>query len=119
MALLSRLALVVPREQVNAEVVQLVNDSAQALVEGFATLDPISQAWLLAVVPPIGLMEPMMAVARKSPDKYVQMTYLLYHVSDLSDPMIDAAKRNDDPDVRAAADLIETAINRARAASGQ
>ena len=119
MALLSRLALVVPREQVTPEVVQLVNDSAQALVEGFGTLDSISQAWLLAVVPPIALMDPMMAVARKSPDKYVQISYLLYHVNDLSDPMIDAGKRSDDPDVRTAADLVETAINRAQAASGQ
>ena len=119
MALLSRLALVVQGEQITPELVQLLRDSAQALVEGFAKIDPISQAWLLAVIPRISLMEPMLAIARKSPDKYVQISYLLYQVADLSDPMLDAAKRSDDPDVRTAADVLEAAIKRAQAASGQ
>ena len=119
MALLSRLALVLQPDQAAPELIQLVRESVQALAEGFAKIDSISQAWLLAVLPPIGLMEPMMAMARKSPDKYVQISYLLYHVTDPSDPMLDAAKRSDDPDIRSAADVVEAAIKRAQAASGQ
>ena len=99
--------------------IQLVRESVQALSEVFAKIDSISQAWLLTVLPPIGLMEPMKAMARKSPDKYVQISYLLYHVTDSSDPMLDAAKRSDDPDIRSAADVVEAAIERAQAASGQ
>ena len=119
MALLSRLALRIQPDQATPEQVQLVRDSAQALVEGFAKLDSISQAWLLAVVPPIGVMEPILAMARKSDDKYVQISYLLYQVADRSDPMLDAAKRSDDPDLRTAADVLEAAMNRAQAGSGQ
>ncbi len=119
MVLLSRLALVLQPEQATPEVIQLVRDSVEALVEGFAKIDSISQAWLLTALPSIGLLEPIMAMARKSPDKYVQISYLLYQVSGPSDPMLDAAKRSDDPDLQYVADLVEAAINRAQAASGQ
>ncbi len=119
MALLSRLALVLQPDQVTPELIQLVRESVDALVEGFAKIDSISQAWLLTVLPPIGLMESMMVMARKSPDKYVRISYLLYHVTDRSDPMLDAARRSDDPDLRFAADIVEAAIDRAQAASGQ
>ncbi len=116
MALLSRLAPGLSPDQINPNLVQLVRDSAQALAEGYAKLDPISQAWLLGVVPRINVIEPVLAMARKSADKYVQISYLLFHVVDPADPMLDAAKRSDDPDVKYAGEFLESAMNRAAAA---
>ena len=116
MALLSWLAPGLVPEQISADLIQLVRDSAQALAEGYAKLDPISQAWLLGVVPRMSVIEPMLAMARKSDDKYVQISYLLFHVQDPADPMLDAAKRSDDPDVKYAAEFLESAMSRAAAA---
>ena len=116
MALLSWLAPGLVPEQISADLIQLVRDSAQALAEGYAKLDPISQAWLLGVVPRINVIEPVLAMARKSTDKYVQISYLLFHVVDPADPMLDAAKRSDDPDVKYAAEFLESAMSRAAAA---
>ena len=116
MALLSQLAVGVAPVQVSADLVQLVGESVQALAEGYAKLDPISQAWLLGVVPRINVIQPMLAMARKSDDKYVQISYLLFHVEDPADPMLDAGKRSDDPDVKYAAEFLELAMKRAAAA---
>ncbi|MEE8155856.1 MAG: hypothetical protein V3T53_12965 [Phycisphaerales bacterium] len=117
MALLSRLAPGLdPNIQVTPELIELLQDSGQALAEGYAKLDPISQAWMLGVVPRIVVMEPVLAMARKSTDKHVQISYLLFHVVDPADPMLDAAKRSDDPDVKYAAEFLESAMNRAAAA---
>ncbi len=116
MALLSRLVPGVAPGQVNPNLVELVGDSVQALAEGYAKLDSISQAWLLGVVPRINVIQPMLAMARKSDDKYVQISYLLFQVEDPADPMLDAGKRSDDPDVKYAAEFLELAMKRAAAA---
>ena len=116
MALLSHLAPELQPGESSPDLVQFVRDSAQALAEGYAKLDPISQAWLLGVVPRISVLEPVLAMARKSTDKYVQISYLLFHVKNLDDPMLDAAKRSDDPDVKYAAEFLESAMSRAAAA---
>ena len=51
-----------------------------------------------------------------SNDKYVQISYLLFHVEDPADPMLDAGKRSDDPDVKYTAEFLELAMKRAAAA---
>ncbi len=88
---------------------QLITDATTVLAEGYARLDEVSQAWLLACLPRKGPFESIYGMARRDPRRLVQMSYLLYCLTGLDDPMIDAAKRGDDPVVRSVAELMEYA----------
>jgi hypothetical protein len=85
---------------------QLEEDAATAIAEAYAKLDPASRAWLLAVMPRLSpTLIPVYTMAQTDEDKHVQLMYLLYCLTGLDDPMIDAARRGSDPDVRALADV--------------
>jgi tetratricopeptide (TPR) repeat protein len=89
------------------ELRQLVPDTAMALAEAYTKLDAPSRAWVLAVMPKGGILEPLRAMARKDEDKLVKISYLLYALNEVDDPMLDAARRGGDPDVRRVAELMD------------
>ena len=72
--------------------------------------DALKIAVTLRRSPPL---EPIYALAQKSEDRLVRMVYLLYCMTDLDDPMIDAAKRGDDADIRLVAETIEARVRKA------
>ncbi len=94
------------------EIARLVADAGPAVAEAFGRLDSLSQAWLLGVLPPGEAMEPILAMARKSEEKLVRISYLLYRLSGPDDPMLAAAKGGNDDEVRMIADVMETALSR-------
>jgi hypothetical protein len=86
---------------------QLEEDAAAAIAEAYATVDAASRAWLLAVMPRLSpTLVPIYTMAQADGNKHVQLMYLLYCLTGPDDPMIDAARRGSDPDVRAVADVM-------------
>ena len=55
-------------------------------------------------------------MSRKDDDRYVKLVYLLFCLEGPDDPMIDAAIRGDDPDVRAVAEMIQYRMQKTRGA---
>jgi DNA-binding SARP family transcriptional activator len=84
--------------------------------ESFAHLDPISQAWLTIMTPPVPVFDPLLAVVRKSDDRLVKIAYLLAQ-SVAGDPMVDAARRSEDPVIRRLGEIIVLERQRAAAAA--
>lgn len=97
----------------------MLESARNALQEAFAKLDGLSQAWLLAVMARGPGFDHVLAMAQKTEHRLVRLAYLLYHIKDLADPMLDAAKRGDDPILRRLAELIELDANRRTQAPGQ
>jgi hypothetical protein len=94
---------------------QLEDDATAVIAEAYAKLDPVSRAWLLAVMPRLSPpLAPVYAMAQKDEDKHVRLMYLLYCLTGPDDPMIDAAKRGSDHDIRAVAELMQDRILPAR-----
>jgi len=86
---------------------QLEVDAATAIAEAYAKVDAVSRAWLLAVMPRLSpSLIPVYTMAQTDENKHVQLMYLLYCLTSPDDPMIDAAKRGSDPDVRALAEVM-------------
>ena len=99
-------------QEIPDELRQQMTAAAEALAEAYPKLDAASQAWLVAVMPRAEELEPLLAMARKSEDRLVRIAYLLYGLTGLDDPMLDAAKRGSDPDVRRVAELMEFGLIR-------
>ena len=99
-------------QEIPDELRQQMTAAAAALVEAYPKLDAASQAWLVAVMRRTEELEPLLAMARKSEDRLVRIAYLLYGLTGLDDPMLDAAKRGSDPDVRRVAELMEFGLIR-------
>jgi tetratricopeptide (TPR) repeat protein len=92
---------------------ELENAATAAIIEAYGKLDSMSRAWLLAVMPRRSPpLAPVYAMAQKDDDKYVRMVYLLFCVDGPDDPMIDAAIRGDDPEVRQIAELMRYRLQR-------
>ena len=92
---------------------RLSADAATALTEAYPKLDPVSQAWLLTVLPRHAALEPLRDMARESEDSVVTIAYLTYAVRGLDDPVLVAAKDSEDPNVRRVAILMGDAVARA------
>jgi hypothetical protein len=90
---------------------RLEDDAAAAIAEAYTRLDAASRAWLLCVMPrqAVGIA-PVYAMAQKDESKLVRLAYLLNCLTGPDDPMIDAGKRGNDPDVRAVAEMMESTI---------
>jgi hypothetical protein len=94
---------------------ELEDDAAAAIAEAYTKLDSASRAWLLAVMPRLSPpLAPVYAMAQKDQDRHVQLMYLLFCLTGPDDPMIDAAIRGDDPDVRVMAEMMQSRILPAR-----
>jgi len=90
------------------ELADLIGRAKTSLVEAFARLDPVVQAWLITVMTPRHpSLEGVLQTARRSENRNVQLAYLMYHAGP-DDPMIDAAQRGDDPVVKQAGALLST-----------
>jgi len=103
----------------DAGVRALMNEAAIVLPQAFGRLDPYSQAWVLQAIPRgTPIMESMLHLARQSSEPIVQITYLLTQAQGVDDPMILAAARSENPQVRRFGELILQLTGRAEA-SGQ
>lgn len=114
MGLLSRIHTELPKDAPLQEKVKLLSDAAEALIEGYSKISPTAQAWLLTVITRAEAMKPIISMARKSTNKYVQISYLLYHVENENDPMIEAAERSEDEDVRFMANLLREIMQKSQ-----
>jgi tetratricopeptide (TPR) repeat protein len=104
-------------ESMPPETRTLHENARRAFDDAFAGLDPLAQAWLLCVMPAGGThaegMLWVLSMARKSEDRLVKLTYLLFHTSGPGDPMLDAAKRGTDPVLRRIAEIVQLDLTRA------
>jgi len=105
-ALLSHLAAEAPGRDGAEPTAQHIDEARAAVLSAFPRLAPLDQAWILSVLPAHDAFEPLLNVARRSDDRHVQMAYLLSCSSGPDDPMIDAAMRGDDEDIRIVAEAI-------------
>lgn len=112
----TRLALLgatlgLPRGTETAESRELFERARRLHLERFAQQTPVAQAWLLTTVS-VGAepLEALRQVARTNNDKLVRLSYLLHQVSRADDPMLDAAMRSDDEDLRRLGAFIRAMI---------
>ena len=122
MAVLSHHIAPPPGESADEEMRKAIAEARVALAETFAKLDAASQAWLVIVMargmgPAIEGIQPTLTIAKKSQDRLVQLTYLLAYTMGPNDPMLDAARRNDDPSLRRQAELMHADLERAAEAA--
>jgi hypothetical protein len=110
LALLAPLAGAGPGEGAPAADVELLADAFKALVEAFPKLSPAAQAWLLGVLPRTSAMEQVRALARRSTDPAVQLSYLIHQSTGPSDPAFDAAQRGEHEKLRELAELLNSAV---------
>ncbi len=89
---------------------RLVTDTRSALIDVFPTLDSITQAWLLASMPPSRAFEPIFTRVRESEDHHLLMTYLLFHARDRDDPVIVRAMRGDNERVARFAEMARARL---------
>ena len=125
LALLSQFVFIVTRAREDAplQAVEVLGDpqrvareSADAIIHAYGTLDPISRAWALMAMVRTSELEPVYSMAQKDDDKLVRIAYLLYCLTGADDPMIDAARRGDDANVRLVAETMHARIVGASAA---
>lgn len=88
----------------------VVENGVQQLAAAFPSLDEISQAWLISVLPPSPEMEPIAAMARVSESPHVQLIYLIHRTQEASDPMIDAGRRSSHGTVREMAQVLSEVL---------
>jgi tetratricopeptide (TPR) repeat protein len=99
LAFLSHIAGLGAAARFSTEDQQLFRDAMSALTEAYGRLDAVSQAWVLSVIR-ASSSEPLLALARTSEEPLVKMAYVMYCLSDADDPMLDAARRDEDPRIR-------------------
>ena len=107
-SILSDLPQNIPAEQRQ----QLLAEAAEALITGYLKLDPTSQAWLLTIIPTVEALQSIVRMAQKSTNKHIQISYLLYHVENENDPMIEAALSSEHEDVRIVAKLLKNIMHK-------
>lgn len=98
---------------------QLILDAGRTITEAYSKLDPASQAWMLAVMGRCPPVDPVFDMAQKSDSRIVRIAYLLYALRSMDDPMIDAARRGDDEEVRAVAEMMATRFRAVERAPGR
>ncbi|MEE8459311.1 MAG: hypothetical protein V3S08_05535 [Phycisphaerales bacterium] len=89
---------------------RMAEDIAAAIIHAYGTLDAISRAWVLGAMVRTPALEPVYLMAQKDDDKLVRIAYLLYCLTGPDDPMIDAARRGDDANVRLVAETMHAVI---------
>ena len=89
---------------------RVAKDTAAALIHAYGKLDPLSRAWVLGAIVRTPALDPVYSMAQKDDDKLVRIAYLLYCLTGADDPMIDAARRGDDANVRLIAETMYARI---------
>jgi len=106
MALLAPVVAAGPAAGSPPEDRQLLLDAATVFVDAFPKLPPTSQAWLLCVLPKTPNMDPIRAIARRSAEPAVQLSYMLHQSTGASDPIFDAVRRSEHPGLSELAELF-------------
>lgn len=102
----SELALQAHNRGITPEQLTLLLKARDVIPGAFARLSAPQQAWALAVLHDPAPIDAVLAMARKSDSRLVRLAYMLYHLSSANDPMLDAARRGDDPNLRRLAELL-------------
>ncbi len=89
---------------------RVAEDAAAAIIQAYRKLEPISRAWVLGAMVRTPLLDRVYAMAQKDDHKLVRISYLLYCLTGADDPMIDAARRGDDANVRLVAETMHARI---------
>lgn len=119
MALLSHL-IGPPRSQAEYEAqqrmpagqVDLFIRAGDALTSAFASLDDVSQAWLLSVTPPGKVLGPVREMVRESDERLLQLAYMLFHVVGPDDPVLQVALQSSDDHLRSVAETYHEMFKR-------
>jgi hypothetical protein len=96
----------------------LIERARRSFDDAFDKLEPAAQAWIMSVMPRgqgerVEGLQWVLSMARKSPDRLVQMAYLLFHSQGPFDPMLDAARRSDDAALKRLSEIIQSDAQRA------
>ena len=84
-----------------------------ALLDGWRGLPPLSQAWMLSVLPkPTPDMEPLLEAARASEAPEVRTAWAITRVIDPQDPMLDVCRRSGDEALAMFADATAWVLTR-------
>jgi len=110
LALLAPVAGAGAGENAPADDKQLLDDAFTALIDAFPKLSPTAQAWLIGVAPKTARMEQIRAMARRSNDPGLILSYLIHQSTGVDDPMFDTARRGDNATLRELAEKFEFAI---------
>jgi tetratricopeptide (TPR) repeat protein len=78
--------------------------AAKLLETRYAEMDEMAQAWFLGTVAAGRLPAGVLATARQSESEFVQLSYLVFQLTGIEDPMIDAARRSPNESVRIVAE---------------
>ena len=107
LALLGRVATTyLASDDLTEDLRRLLLDSLTAVIEAFDRLDPTGQAWLIGTLVRGPATEPIFAKARSSDDRAVKLAYISHCLTGPDDPMLAAARRDEDPVVRRTAELL-------------
>jgi hypothetical protein len=104
--LANELSLQKTRNGLGAEYAAGLDAARTALPAAFARLDAPRQAWILSVMAKPAPVDAITDMARKSESRLVRLACMLYHIDGKDDPMLDAARRGDDPTLHVLADRI-------------
>lgn len=102
------------QEDVPADRSALLQQVKAAIPAAFGRLDSVRQAWVLTVMNRPSPCEPALDIARKSESRLVRLAYLLFQLAGPEDPMIDAARRGEDPALRQLAECMTRQLATAR-----
>jgi hypothetical protein len=113
MALFSHVIAPRPKRDATDEDRQRIDAGRTAFSQAYAKLEPAAQAWLLSVMPadpgPASEgIQPVLAMAKKSENRLVQIAYVLYQAVGPRDPMFDAALRGEDSVLKALAQIVQS-----------
>lgn len=101
----------IPRGEETPESTELYDRTRRTIIEAFGRMSPAEQAWLLSTMPSREpSLESIRQIARTIDNKLVRISYLLHHVAESRDPMLDAAARSGDDDVRALGAVIRETL---------
>lgn len=117
LALLSHLASGQLLPNAQEEDRRIFEATRSALVEAFARLDGIGQAWMLTVMPASTELDSLLALGRKSDDRAVRIAYLGHRIRFADDPMVRAVRESEDPVQRRLGALIAIIVERRAAAA--
>ncbi len=116
MGQLARFTQVTPTGGNSELMTTLLEDCATAIARGYEKLNPYAQAWLMATLPTSEGFKPIRDQARLSTHKDVRLAFILFQMTDVDDPMIEAVRSGDDPDLILAVNVMADALQQAAAA---
>jgi tetratricopeptide (TPR) repeat protein len=103
-------AAVRPLHAIPEEEFTLITEAVDVIKESFSKLSPLQQAWVLSVVPPAEPLRAALEQATESPERLVQLSYLLFRARGSGDPILAKLESGDDPALARLAQLLQIAV---------